>query len=248
MLEGEELRRIRAVPGRRSRRRQLLPARGPRQPAAGGAAVRAARRRRRVLRSAPTRPSRAIERQDGGGFTVRTGRGTIRAARIVNAAGAWPNEVAALVGLCLPVRREGLHVNVTEPRERLLTPLVQHIGRRLTLKQSSEQHLHHRRRLAGARTRVRTAATRPSGRAPPATRPSPCASCRRSPTFDSCARGRARSPSPTTSRRWSANPSAFRGTSPAWPRPGFTLGPLMATDAGRDDRQADRGARSPLPR
>ncbi len=79
----------------------------------------------------------AIERQDGGGFTVRTGRGTIRAARIVNATGAWLNQVAGLVGLCHPMRREGLHVNVTEPRERLLTPLVQHIGRRLTLKQSS---------------------------------------------------------------------------------------------------------------
>jgi glycine/D-amino acid oxidase-like deaminating enzyme len=80
----------------------------------------------------------AIEVHDGGGrFTVNTSRGTVRAARIVNATGAWLNEVAALVGLQHPVRREGLHVNVTEPRERLLTPLVQHIGRRLTLKQGS---------------------------------------------------------------------------------------------------------------
>ena len=82
-------------------------------------------------------PVSAIDVRHGGGFLVRTGRGDIRAARVVNAAGAWLGEVAALLGLRHPMRREGLHVNVTEPRERLLTPLVQHIGRRLTLKQSS---------------------------------------------------------------------------------------------------------------
>lgn len=71
------------------------------------------------------------------GFTVQTARGTIRARRLVNAAGAWTNEIAAMLGQRHPVRRDGLHVNVTEPRERLLTPLVQHIGRRLTLKQAS---------------------------------------------------------------------------------------------------------------
>ncbi len=70
-------------------------------------------------------------------FTVHTAAGTIRAHRIVNAAGAWANEVAELVGLRLPIRAEGLHLNVTEPREHVLVPMVQHIGRRLTLKQSA---------------------------------------------------------------------------------------------------------------
>ncbi len=78
----------------------------------------------------------AIEAERDGGFTVQTSGGAIRARRIVNAAGAWAGDVAALSGLSLPLHREGLHVNVTEPRERLLEPLVQHIGRRLTLKQS----------------------------------------------------------------------------------------------------------------
>jgi glycine/D-amino acid oxidase-like deaminating enzyme len=82
-------------------------------------------------------PVRAIELRNGGGFSVHTGRGTVQAARIVNAAGAWTNDIAAMIGLNHPVRRDGLHVNVTEPRERLLTPMIQHIGRRLTLKQSS---------------------------------------------------------------------------------------------------------------
>jgi sarcosine oxidase, subunit beta len=75
---------------------------------------------------------------DGGAhrFTVTTGAGVIRASRIVNAAGAWANELAALTGFQLPIRSEGLHLNVTEPREHVLVPMVQHIGRRLTLKQT----------------------------------------------------------------------------------------------------------------
>ena len=72
----------------------------------------------------------------GTGFTVRTTAGTVRARRIVNACGAWAGELARRSGLTLPLRAEGLHVNVTEPREKVLDPLVQHIGRRLSLKQS----------------------------------------------------------------------------------------------------------------
>ncbi|WP_378144016.1 FAD-dependent oxidoreductase [Cnuibacter sp. UC19_7] len=69
-------------------------------------------------------------------FTVRTNHGTVRAHRIVNCAGGWAGEIASMVGLRFPIRREGLHVNVTEAREPLLPSMVQHIGRRLTLKQS----------------------------------------------------------------------------------------------------------------
>ena len=70
-------------------------------------------------------------------FTVTTSAGRIEAHRIVNAAGAWAGEVARLVGLEPPIRAEGLHLNVTEPREQVLGPMIQHIGRRLTLKQSA---------------------------------------------------------------------------------------------------------------
>jgi sarcosine oxidase, subunit beta len=84
----------------------------------------------------------AVEVDRGGGagaqrFAVTTAAGPIRAHRIVNAAGAWANEIAALAGLTLPLRSEGLHLNVTEPREHVLEPIVQHIGRRLTLKQTA---------------------------------------------------------------------------------------------------------------
>jgi glycine/D-amino acid oxidase-like deaminating enzyme len=79
---------------------------------------------------------RSIERGSEGWFTLHTARGAVRAARVVNAAGAWSADVAHLLGRPLATRREGLHVNVTEPREHFLEPLVQHIARRLTLKQS----------------------------------------------------------------------------------------------------------------
>ena len=49
----------------------------------------------------------AIDVDSDGGphrFTVTTGAGRIRARRIVNAAGAWANELAALAGLQLPLR------------------------------------------------------------------------------------------------------------------------------------------------
>ncbi len=71
-----------------------------------------------------------------GRFEVHTSAGVIRAHRVVDCAGAWSGELAGMVGLTFPVRSEGLHVNVTEPRPRLFHPMIQHIGRRLTLKQT----------------------------------------------------------------------------------------------------------------
>ena len=74
----------------------------------------------------------AIDPDGGTGrFIVRTAAGTVRASRLVNAAGAWAAALAGQLGLQLPIRAEGLHLNVTEPREHVLGPMVQHIGRRL---------------------------------------------------------------------------------------------------------------------
>ncbi|WJL96339.1 FAD-dependent oxidoreductase [Microbacterium sp. ET2] len=69
-------------------------------------------------------------------FRVTTSAGVIRARHIVNCAGGWAGEIGAMVGLDFPIRREGLHVNVTEARRPLLPSMIQHIGRRLTLKQT----------------------------------------------------------------------------------------------------------------
>ena len=132
---------------------------------------------RAVQHGAVVRTRTAVRSIDATGtgarrFTVHTDAGAIAAHRIVDGAGAWSGELAAMVGLRLPVRSEGLHVNVTEPRPTLLVPMVQHIGRRLTLKQTDRTrsssavggrhrpHLHH-------------VVTPPSGKARPATPPWP---------------------------------------------------------------------------
>ena len=48
-------------------------------------------------------PVQAIERDASGAWAVHTGRGTIRAEHIVNAAGTWCREIGAMVGVDLPV-------------------------------------------------------------------------------------------------------------------------------------------------
>ena len=86
----------------------------------------------------PVRGIEPLEDHSGAArFVVRHARGELRVRRVVNAAGAWAPELARGNGLRLPLRAEGLHVNVTEPRARLFHPVIQHIGRRLTLKQSA---------------------------------------------------------------------------------------------------------------
>ena len=50
----------------------------------------------------------------GGGWDVVTARGTIRADKIVNAAGLWAREVAALAGITLPLMPVEHHYLVTE--------------------------------------------------------------------------------------------------------------------------------------
>jgi glycine/D-amino acid oxidase-like deaminating enzyme len=75
-------------------------------------------------------------RHGGGGFVVESTRGPIHAKRIVNAAGARAGLVAGMVGLPLKISGRVLTVNVTEPRSRLMTTMVQHVDRRLTVKQT----------------------------------------------------------------------------------------------------------------
>lgn len=70
-------------------------------------------------------------------FRVTTSKGTILCNRIVNAAGAWTAELAKHLDFNLKMGLSGLHVNVTEPYEYVLPSMVQHIGRRLTLKQTT---------------------------------------------------------------------------------------------------------------
>lgn len=76
----------------------------------------------------------AIDRA-GTGYRVLTSRGEIRCKRIVNCAGPWAADIAAKVGVRLPVRGAPLQMIVTEPTAPTLTRLVAHAARHLTLKQ-----------------------------------------------------------------------------------------------------------------
>ena len=73
--------------------------------------------------------------RDGKGYRVTTSRGEIRCKRIVNSAGPWAAEVAAMAGITIPVRGAPLQMIVTEPTAPTLTRLVAHAARHLTLKQ-----------------------------------------------------------------------------------------------------------------
>ncbi len=87
--------------------------------------------------NAPVIAVTSLSGQGANRFRIDTTVGSIDAHRIVNATGAWADQFAQLSGLHLPLWPAGLHVNVSEPRERILTPMIQHIGRRLTLKQAA---------------------------------------------------------------------------------------------------------------
>ena len=78
----------------------------------------------------------AIERA-GGGFLLTTSSGRIRAANVVNAAGAWAARIAAMVGVTLPVFGAPLQMIVTEPAEPALGCLLADADRHLTLKQAA---------------------------------------------------------------------------------------------------------------
>lgn len=71
------------------------------------------------------------------GFRATTARGTIRAGRIVLAAGYGTTALAAQLGFDLPARPEPLHMNITEAAAPFIGHLVQHADRRITLKQLS---------------------------------------------------------------------------------------------------------------
>jgi glycine/D-amino acid oxidase-like deaminating enzyme len=59
----------------------------------------------------------------------------ISAGAVLNAAGAWAGEIAAMAHLHLPIYAIPLIMNVLERREPLIPHLVQHASKRLTLKQ-----------------------------------------------------------------------------------------------------------------
>ena len=80
-----------------------------------------------------------IERNAGdrAGFTVHTSRGTIRAGRVVNACGAWSSTVGDMLGVKIPVKGAPLQMIVTEPAPPLVSHLIAHADRHLSMKQAA---------------------------------------------------------------------------------------------------------------
>ena len=193
---GDELRDVRAVPrGRPHRRDVLCPAR----------ATRTRCSRRRSSPYAPSRPApwsarmpavTGIERRAPTAGTrdswSRPQRGhDSRAAASSTPPAAWANELAALVGLSLadpggrppPQRHRAARARARADGAAHRPPADAQAVR--------EQHVHHRRRLAGATRAAAAALLDTAGTAPRGTSPSRCASSRCSPTSGSCAPGRA---------------------------------------------------------
>ncbi len=80
-------------------------------------------------------------RRSGTGYVVETTAGEVRAARVVNAAGARAGELAAWLGVNFAMRAEPIQVSVTEPVEPLIPHLVFAAGEKLTLKQTANGSL-----------------------------------------------------------------------------------------------------------
>lgn len=75
--------------------------------------------------------------QENPGFSLVTAQGTIRATRILLAAGAWLKNVAAMLDVDLPVRARINTVSVTERMPPLTSHVIGHATGLLTMKQKA---------------------------------------------------------------------------------------------------------------
>lgn len=132
-LDAGEIARL--VPAMRpiALRALYAPRDGMADPAATVAAVLARARGAGVNVRSGESVHRIMPRADG--LTVEASTCVVTAGCVVNAAGAFSGAVAALVGEVLPVRIEAPMAQRSSPAPTLLGPVVQTIGRKLTLKQ-----------------------------------------------------------------------------------------------------------------
>lgn len=70
-------------------------------------------------------------------FIVHTQRGSIKAGRVVNAAGAFASQIGKMLGRNVPVFGAPLQMIVTEAVEPMISCLIAHADRHLTLKQAA---------------------------------------------------------------------------------------------------------------
>jgi sarcosine oxidase subunit beta len=77
-------------------------------------------------------------RRVSGRWLVSTAAGVVSAELVLIAAGIWSGEVAAMADTRLPVLPVALTMIVTAAVEPMIPHLVQHVGRRLSMKQTSD--------------------------------------------------------------------------------------------------------------
>lgn len=83
-------------------------------------------------------PVRAIQHDPGakhGAYVVTTPKGDVRAQHVVDTAGAWAGEIAAMLDAAFPVDVDINMLTVTEPTPLLIDKVVTHAGGILSLKQ-----------------------------------------------------------------------------------------------------------------
>jgi glycine/D-amino acid oxidase-like deaminating enzyme len=68
-------------------------------------------------------------------------KATIHCEVLLNAAGAWAAEIGAMANIHLPLSPAGLTMNATEKTDPRIPHLIQHIGRKLSLKQTEGGNL-----------------------------------------------------------------------------------------------------------
>ena len=75
-------------------------------------------------------------RKRGAGFEVGLKDGNVIADRLLIACGAWTQQVCAMLNLHMPMFPVALLMNATERTKPAMAHLVQHVGRRLSMKQA----------------------------------------------------------------------------------------------------------------
>ncbi len=137
LVDGAELRRIAPYLSERVIAANHMADEGHADPRAVTPAFVAAARAAGAVLAERTRVT-AIARR-AGGFAVTlagAGAGTVQADQLLIAAGVWSAGVGALANVHLPLFPVALQMNVTERVAPFLPHLIQHVGRRLSMKQA----------------------------------------------------------------------------------------------------------------
>jgi len=81
-------------------------------------------------------PVSGIDPIEGGGYTVVTPRGVVRARRVINATGAWSPQLSKMIGLELPTYPIRHEICSSEPLKPFLKPMVSELRSGLYCSQS----------------------------------------------------------------------------------------------------------------